>query len=258
MTESHFDSRDERSTADLADWDRVADRYAASAGGPDDRIYAMLGPALWTSIGTDLHGLEVLDLGCGHGWLSARLAQAGARVRGIDGSEGLLAHARRLVPEAEFLRHDLAGDGLPTDRRYHRIVAHMVLMDLPQLDPVLGFVRHALEPDGRFVFTIPHPCFFNYGTRTDPATGALYCGVTGYLEPAEWWIETYGGHRHYHRSLSAYVEALHAHGLAVTRLYEPPQLSRDPDPVRAAFYRGIAKFMLIEARLLERDDRQAS
>jgi len=238
-----------RSAADLAAWDAAADRYANSVGGSEDRIYAMLRPALSASLGEDLQGLDILDLGCGHGWLSAVLSDAGARVRGIDGSDALLAHARRAVPAVEFLRCDLTAGPFPTDRHYDRVLAHMVLMDLPDIDPAIAFVRDALAPAGRFVFTMPHPCFFNYRTRADPQTGELYCGVANYLAPAEWWVETYGGHRHYHRSLSFYVDALRRHQLAVVRVYEPPQISRDPDDERAAFYLGIPKFILIEARV---------
>ena len=239
--------QDGKSGADLAAWNRAADAYATAAGGPNDRIYTMLRAVLWESLGPDVRGMDVLDLGCGHGWLSAHLVAAGARVHGIDGSQALLAHAREIAPGADFAQYDLAADALPTDRRYDRIVAHMVLMDLPRVDHVLSFVRSVLKPRGRFVFTMPHPCFFNYKTRTDPATGHLYCGVADYLHPAEWWIETYGGHRHYHRSLTFYIDALREHGLAVTRLHEPPQLSRDPAPARVAFYQGIPKFILIEA-----------
>jgi SAM-dependent methyltransferase len=235
---------------DIADWDRVADAYVASIGGPEDRIYTMLRDSLWSSLGSDVVGLDILDLGCGHGWLSALLAAKGARVRGIDGSMALLAHARRIAPTVEFARYDLVSDALPVDKEYDRIVAHMVLMDLAEIDPVLSYVHRVLRTDGRFAFTMPHPCFFNYKTRTDASTGELYCGVTDYLTSAEWWIETYGGHRHYHRSLSYYVSALYRHGLAVTMMIEPPQQSRDPDT--AAFYQNIPKFLMIEAQHHER------
>jgi SAM-dependent methyltransferase len=248
MTTADRTPHNESSAADLAAWDRAADAYATAVGGADDRIYAMLRASLWECLGTDLRGLDVLDLGCGHGWLSAHLVNAGARVLGIDGSDPLLARARQAAPQADFTRCDLTADTLPTDRTYDRIVAHMVLMDLPDLDHVLSFVRAVLKPDGRFIFTMPHPCFFNYKTRTDPETGALYCGVADYLTPAEWWVESYGGHRHYHRSLTWYFDALRRHTLAVTRLHEPPQLSRDPDPARVTFYRGLPKFILVEAR----------
>ena len=249
MSDSEHAPQEEGSAADLAAWDAAADRYARTVGGSDDRIYSMLRPALWAALGDDLRGLEILDLGCGHGWLSALMTRAGARVRGLDGSDAMLAHARRAVPGVEFLRCDLTTDLLPTDRHYDRIVAHMVLMDLPDIDRTIAFVRSALAPAGRFVFTMPHPCFFNYKTRLDAETGELYCGVANYLAPADWWVETYGGHRHYHRSLSFYFEALNRHSLAVTRVYEPPQISRDADPARATFYLGIPKFISIEARL---------
>lgn len=238
--------REGQSAIDLTTWNQVADRYAAAVGGAEDRIFASLREALWESLGADLQGLDILDLGCGHGWLSALLVQAGARVHGIDGSAVLLAHARRRVPTAEFSQCDLVVDALPMDRQYDRIVAHMVLMDLPEIAPALQFVRHALRPSGRFVFTLPHPCFFNYKTRQDPATGELFCGVANYLQPAEWWIESYGGHRHYHRSLAFYVDGLREHGFALTRFHEPPQVSRDP--THAEFYRGLPKFLLVEAR----------
>jgi SAM-dependent methyltransferase len=246
MNDPGHAARSDQSAADIAAWDRAAERYVTSVGGVDDRIYSMLRAALWESLGHDLRGLDVLDLGCGHGWLSGLLVEAGARVRGIDGSATLLAHARRVVPGAEFERYDLVADALPTDRRYDRIVAHMVVADLPDLTPMLTFVRRVLRADGRFVFTLPHPCFFNYETREDAETGDLFCGVAGYLEPAEWWIESYGGHRHYHRSLTFYFDSLRQHGLAVTRLYEPPHVSRKAE--HAEFYRSIPKFLLIEAR----------
>src|SRR5581483_4652876 len=51
----------------------------------------------------DLKGKRVLDLGCGDGALSFRLARAGAQVTGVDGDETGLAYAR----------HGFAARGLP-------------------------------------------------------------------------------------------------------------------------------------------------
>src|SRR5688500_589097 len=52
------------------------------------------GPALIAEC-LPIHGLEVLDLGCGQGWFSRQLAGRGARVVGVDWSARLIAHARR-------------------------------------------------------------------------------------------------------------------------------------------------------------------
>ncbi|MER8071580.1 class I SAM-dependent methyltransferase [Streptomyces sp. NPDC094034] len=53
-------------------------------------------------------GDRVLDVGCGTGLPTAgQLCEGGMDVTGIDVSEGLLAHARRQVPGARFVRADL-------------------------------------------------------------------------------------------------------------------------------------------------------
>jgi 2-polyprenyl-3-methyl-5-hydroxy-6-metoxy-1,4-benzoquinol methylase len=52
-------------------------------------------------------GLEILDFGCGRGWLSARLAPWG-RVTGVDLSPGAVAHARKLWPQIEFTDGDIS------------------------------------------------------------------------------------------------------------------------------------------------------
>ena len=63
--------------------------------------------------------------------------------------------------------------------------------------------------------------------------------MTGYLEPQVWRIDSFGGHNHYHRSLSYYFDLLRAAGLAVSRIFEPAQRrSRTPD---------IPVFLLVEA-----------
>ena len=232
------------SSTDIQHWDRIADTYAQKMGTPDDSIYQQFKAVLWDSLG-NVRGLEVLDLGCGHGWLSRYLIEAGAKVCGIDGSVELLKRACQVCPEAEFSMADLT-KGLPDlRRRFHRIVSYMVLMDIPEIDPLLNSVRQALRKGGRFIFTMTHPCFYGYKSRLDPATGEMYCGVAGYLEPDEWWIESFGGHRHYHRSLTYYFEHLRANRLAVTRLYEPSHSPRTAENVE--FHRRIPKFILMEA-----------
>lgn len=47
----------------------------------------------------DMTGLDAIELGCGTGYISAWMARRGARVTGLDNSEGQLATARRLAAE---------------------------------------------------------------------------------------------------------------------------------------------------------------
>jgi SAM-dependent methyltransferase len=52
-------------------------------------------------------GQRILDLGCGVGLIAARFHRLGAQVIGVDGSEELLAAARRCYPEVRFEQLDL-------------------------------------------------------------------------------------------------------------------------------------------------------
>lgn len=229
------------SSDDIALWDQAADRYAQHVSGVDDSFYRRFGPFLWQVLG-DVDGRHLLDLGCGHGWLAEQLRVAGATVTGVDGSAALLRHARAAYPGITFTAHDLA-TGLPPPRQtYHGIVAHMVLMDLPELRPLMADVRDRLAPDGIFVFSILHPSFFAQPPVQDTSTGEWHRKVTGYLNHERRWITSFGGHHHYHRPLSWYIDLLAANGLVVTRLHEPPTLPThlDPEPQWTDYERWFA------------------
>jgi SAM-dependent methyltransferase len=171
-----------------------------------------------------VQGLEVLDLGCGDGWLAEEIRRAGAKVTGVDGSAALLAQARSHYPAIVFEQHDLVL-GLPWPRRlFDRIVAHTVLMDIPVLNRLVADVAAALRPGGVFVFTILHPAFFSQAIIDEGPGGQRYRKVTGYLDHETRWIESFGGHHHYHRPVPGYIEQLVKHGLVVTGLHEPPSL----------------------------------
>ncbi len=114
-------------------------------------------------------GPPILDLGCGSGLLTQRLAEAGARVIGIDGARPMLLRARkRCAPQrgrVSFLHSRL-------ERFDLRGPAHLALScgDIANHMPTLGAirkyfasVRRALAPGGLFVFdTVTEYCFETY------------------------------------------------------------------------------------------------
>lgn len=249
MSENQQSFQGMDSAEDLRDWNRSAAAYGETKGVAEDRIYRQFKSVLWECLG-EVQGLDVLELGCGHGWLSKEIHAAGARVGGIDGSTELLKLARNADPGVEFVEYDLTL-GLPQrDWSFDRVVANMVLMDVPEIGPVVRAVRQVLKPEGRFVFTMPHPCFFNYKSRRDESTGQTFKAVTGYLKFETWRIGSFGGHNHYHRSLTTYFDCLRANRLAVTRLYEPPHIP-GPNAIDPEFFKSIPIFLLIEAMPFE-------
>lgn len=82
-------------------WDRMAADWVADGernwrSEPTWGIWGVTIPGL---LPDDMSGLDAIELGCGTAYVSAWMARRGARVVGIDNSEGQLATARRLAGE---------------------------------------------------------------------------------------------------------------------------------------------------------------
>jgi SAM-dependent methyltransferase len=151
-------------------------------------------------------GLDVLDAACGTGRYAIPLAQAGARVTGLDGSEEMLAHARRKAAE-RCLSLDLqTGDlhALPfEDESFDLVLSALALCHVPDLVPVMTEFARVLRPGGRLIIWDFHPFCLLIGWRT------------AFDRPdARYWIEN-------HLNLTeAYVRALLASGFELTDLRE--------------------------------------
>ncbi len=121
------------------DWD--AARYARNArfvsdlGGP---VVALLGP---------VNGLRVLDLGCGDGALTERLARSGADVVAVDASESQAAAARARGLDARV------GDArrLDFEDEFDAVFSNAALHWISPPEAVVEGVARALRPGGRFV-----------------------------------------------------------------------------------------------------------
>jgi len=94
-----------------------------------------------------LPGEHILDLGCGDGTLTARIAQAGSTVLGVDPSAAMLEAARALGLAVE------QGDGqrLLFDGRFDAVFSNAALHWMPDQRAVADGVFRALKPGGRYV-----------------------------------------------------------------------------------------------------------
>jgi malonyl-CoA O-methyltransferase len=128
----------------------------------------------------DVAGLEVVDIGCGTGRHSLRLAAAGAHVTAVDFSEAMLARARQKpgAQRVRFLHHDLA-EPLPlADESCDRVFCFLVIEHIRDLDRFFAELRRLCRPDGRVLLSAMHPAMFLKGTQagfTDPASGRKVC-----------------------------------------------------------------------------------
>ncbi|MGL6043023.1 MAG: class I SAM-dependent methyltransferase [Sandaracinobacteroides sp.] len=92
-------------------------------------------------------GEAILDLGCGDGVLTKRIAEAGAEVLGVDPSEAMLdaARARGLSVQAAD------GQALAFRSRFDAVFSNAALHWMPDQQAVAQGVFAALKPGGRYV-----------------------------------------------------------------------------------------------------------
>lgn len=94
-----------------------------------------------------LSGERILDLGCGDGALTKKLAGIGCNVVGVDASADMIAAAKALGLDARVMD----GHALQFDGEFDAVFSNAALHWLKQPERVVAGVWRALRPGGRFV-----------------------------------------------------------------------------------------------------------
>jgi trans-aconitate methyltransferase len=120
--------------------------WDASLYAGNGRFVALLAESLVEALDPQ-PGERILDLGCGDGFLTRRIAASGATVVGIDSSPQMVAAARKHGADA----HVASGESLSFDREFDAVFSNAALHWMRDHDAVLQGVYRALKPGGRFV-----------------------------------------------------------------------------------------------------------
>ena len=212
----------------MAQYDSIAEEYAASLQDDDPASIHHIALTTVLELLGDVKGLRVCDVACGEGILSRQLAARGALVTGVDLSRKLLAIARQNSPATITFRHDdvqtLAT--CPT-AAFDRVACNLALMDIPNLAASYRAIHRVLAPGGQLVFSITHPCFQAPGTHIllDDTGEPSGRAILRYATEGIWYSSNTAGIRGkvgaYHRTLSTYVVQALDTGFALQAIVEP-------------------------------------
>lgn len=110
-------------------------------------------------------GQHVLDIACGNGLFSRRIAAQGAFVTAFDFSPELIKLAQRWNSERITYQVVDATDASALkslgDQCFDSALCNMALFDIPDIHPIFSLLPHLLKPKGCFVFSLAHPAFNN-------------------------------------------------------------------------------------------------
>ncbi|MBN3896864.1 MAG: methyltransferase domain-containing protein [Nostoc sp. NOS(2021)] len=94
-------------------------------------------------------GESILDLGCGTGQLTEKIAQAGAEVMGVDYASEMIEKARQNYPHIRF---DVAdARNFQVDKLLDAVFSNAVLHWVKEADSAIASIHQSLKPGGRFV-----------------------------------------------------------------------------------------------------------
>jgi 2-polyprenyl-3-methyl-5-hydroxy-6-metoxy-1,4-benzoquinol methylase len=234
-------------------WDANAEAWDARIGAGGGWQSTLIFPTVERMLNLQT-GESILDIACGNGQLSRRLAEAGATVVASDFSPKLIELAKRRPTEYahritysvtdatnEEQLMSLAG---PERRHFDAAVCCNAIMDMPVIEPLFRAVSKLLKPDGRFVFSVMHPCFNGLSMSMTPElpdfdekptyaikiSRYLSMNVTKGLAIRSQPKEQY----YWHRPLHMLLNAAFANGLVMDGIEEPP-ITADP-PSTDAFH----------------------
>jgi 2-polyprenyl-3-methyl-5-hydroxy-6-metoxy-1,4-benzoquinol methylase len=228
-------------------WDTNAEAWDNRIGGGGGWQSTVIAPMVEQML--DIRpGERVLDIACGNGIFSRRLAELGAHVVASDFSPKLIEFARlRTTEHVDKIEYHVA-DATNKDqllalagsdgRQFDAAVCNNALMDMPAIEPLFSAVAQLLKPGGRFVFSVMHPCFNGqaismHAELPDYAAEPTYsikisrylsAEVTKGLAIFDQPIQQY----YWHRPLHLLFNSAFANGLAMDRLEEPAITSATP------------------------------
>jgi ubiquinone/menaquinone biosynthesis C-methylase UbiE len=181
-------------------------------------------PALRAMV-PDLHGMSVLDLGCGFGWFCRWAREQGAAyVVGIDVSEKMLERARADTQDEAitYTRADMETLELPP-QTFGLVYSSLAFHYVENLDRLMVEIHRSLIAGGSLVFSAEHPIYTApaYPGWSGEAAGCQSWPVDSYLDEGprstDWLTK---GVIKQHRMLATYVNLLIGLGFTLRRVEE--------------------------------------
>ena len=165
-------------------------------------------------------GEAVLDLGCGTGHLTSKIAEAGAAVLGVDSSAEMVAEARRTYPALAFEVGDARN--LSYSARFDAVFSNAALHWVKEAGAVAAGAARGLKPGGRFVA--------EFGGR-----GNVQAILAAVRAASEQVLGTAADHPWYFPGVGEYASLLEGHGLEVrlAALFDRPTPLDGADGLRA-------------------------
>ena len=148
-------------------WEANAEVWDARMGDEGNDFFNVL---CWPALAALLDpqpGQHILDIACGNGLTSRRLAAHGAQVTAFDFSANLIEKAKSRSNLQSLISYQVIDATNEQqllslgEHKFDSALSNMALFDIADLEPLFHALPKLLKPNGTFVFSLTHPAFNN-------------------------------------------------------------------------------------------------
>ncbi len=254
-------------------WDEISDWWDDKIGDGNDAQDELIEPTQERLLDIK-RGERLLDIACGAGRFTRRMAELGASITALDHSAKFIARARKRsqqyensidfhVVNAADASALLALPSTPFDAA----VCTMGIMDMAVITPLARSLTKLLRPGGRFVFSVMHPAFNSNGSRNSMEREYNANGVQerfGVWVPEYLKSRSYTGigivgqprpHIYFHRPINLLLRLFLDQGFRLSAFEEPrfsdAAISSAKSPLSSEFWRYFPLILVVRLELPE-------
>lgn len=219
------------------EWDEIATLRESQINSMlDHSANEVLAPAILKEIPKNNN---LIDIGCGTGWLTSRTTLFSKSSIGIDPSQKSIEIAlENYKNENTFFTVSSIECFSKQDRRFDVAISNMAASNSPDLEEFIVASRKILNVGGVFIITIPHPCFWSQYWNYADDKMFLYeecCAIEGSFKMQG--VTTNYTTTHFHHSLEKYVSTILSQRFVIEGMKE----------LRGRGF-SLPRFLLIKAR----------
>ena len=211
----------------LNPWDENAESRQYELKTHSDKTYwEVLVPLFKNEVKKIASNKEIIDVGCGLGFLTYEIASCVVKTTGIDTSSKSIEYAK-----FNFKNEGLEFENISIidyqekhqDIRYDICIANMVFHNISDLDENLNAISKLLKKNGYLIFSIPHPAFWYTSRKFKQSASYKYYEEKEYEVPFK-----IKGHRKHpydiiycHRPLERYSKLIKKNNFIIEEQNEP-------------------------------------
>ncbi|MBQ8425730.1 MAG: class I SAM-dependent methyltransferase [Clostridia bacterium] len=200
-------------------WNNVAQCYSSEQR---ESINNITNRTIIKELAGSVENLRLLDAGCGDGYLSSIFRDLGANVYAFDGSENFINLAKNEFKNINYQVCDIKKDLPFDDKFFDIIVSSLVLMDIDNIEPFFKEANRILNDDGKLIFSIVHPCYFQAEWEFDENGNKYKKKIYNYWDCNSEILNIWGETTHFHRPITYYSKIIKKYGFVIEELKENP------------------------------------